>query len=372
MASYLTTSALRSTMIVILVVGALTVLFLMYFKSLPSPTCHPSPSHWARQSKQADSTNTSVAYPETSEANKSVVLLWFWPDDHKFPLKDCRRLFNIDDCRLTDDRSLYNKAHGVVIYHKAIKEDLSNIPSTRPKFQRWIWLNMDSPTNMHKIEGIKKLFNLTLTYRKDSDIHVRWKLAARRSTDREFVFPKKERMVCWAVNSKDLETTKGETYSFFTELSKHIKVELFDRSSEELKGDNYFSVISSCKFYLSFENSRHTDYITEIFSGPLAVGTVPVVWGPPRRNYEKFAPGTSFIHVNDFADATALANFLKKLDSDNEAYMKYFDWWKFYTLRRHFTDERYKYAQAICQACRYVGTNKDYRVVTDLYKWFLA
>lgn len=366
-------SVLRVTMMVVLFVGAFTVMFLMYFKSLPSSPCHPPPSHWARQSKhslllplQPDAPSGS---PNVRGANKSVVLLWFWPNDKQFPLSDCRRLFNIDNCRLTDDRSQYSKARGVVIHHSAISDDLSNIPKTRPGFQRWIWLNMDSPSRTRRIEGLKSLFNLTLTYRKDSDIHVRWKVAARRPTDRPFQFPLKKRMVCWVLDTNDLES--NESYSFFTELAKHIKVDLLQKSSEELKGDGYFSVVASCKFYLSFENSVHTDYITETFTGPLAAGTVPVVWGPPRRNYEKFAPRTSFIHAKDFPDAAALAKFLQNLDSDLEAYMKYFEWWKFYTLRRPFRDEHYEYALAICQACRYVGLNKDYRVVKDLYKWFL-
>ncbi|XP_075881265.1 4-galactosyl-N-acetylglucosaminide 3-alpha-L-fucosyltransferase 9-like [Nelusetta ayraudi] len=356
-------NALRGTMLLVLLAGAFTV---MYFKLLLSLPCYPSPPHRVRQSKH------SLLRPaEVSEANKPLVLVWFWPDDKQFPLSDCRRLFNIDNCRLTDDRSEYSKARGVVIHHSAISGDLSNIPKTRPRFQRWIWLNMDSPSRTRRVEGLKSLFNLTVTYRKDSDIHVRWKVAVRRATDGPFQFPLKKRTVCWVLDSENLESNGSKSYSFFTELAKHIEVDLLNKSSEELQGDGYFSVIASCKFYLSFENSVHTDYITETFTRPLAAGTVPVVWGPPRRNYEKFAPGTSFIHVKDFPDAAGLPKFLQNLDSDLEAYMKYFEWWKFYTLRRPLTDERYTYARTICQACRYVGLNKNYRVVKDLYKWFL-
>lgn len=306
-----------------------------------------------------------------SADKKPLVLLWFWPDDKKFPLSDCRRLFNIDHCHLTDDRSEYLRARNVVFHHRAISDDLSNIPKTRPGFQRWIWLNMDPPQRTRKIEGLKSLFNLTLTYRKDSDIHVRWEVAARRPTDSPFHFPQKTRTVCWVLDDYELETNSSKFYSFLTNLTKHMKVDLLNKSSMELQGDGYYSVVSSCKFHLSLESSVHTDYITDTFTRPLAAGTVPVVWGPSRKNYERFAPGTSFIHVKDFPDTAGLAKFLQELDSDLEAYMKYFEWWKFYTLRRPLTDERYAYALAICQACRYVGLSRNYRVVKDLYKWFL-
>ena len=55
------------------------------------------------------------------------------------------------------------------------------------------------------------------------------------------------------------------------------------------------------KFFLSFENSRCRYYITEkFFSNAIAIGTVPIVAGCPRHDYELVAPTDSFIHVDDF------------------------------------------------------------------------
>ncbi|XP_032391846.1 alpha-(1,3)-fucosyltransferase 9 [Etheostoma spectabile] len=350
-------SYLRPALTVIIVLAGLTVLFLMYYNSFPSPKCHPPPSHLQK--------------PHT---DKPVVLLWFWPENKMFDFQDCKTFFDIDSCHLTDDRSLYSEAHGVLLFHRAIQDDLSNLPtSPRKKFQRWIWFNTDSPSNTRRIEGIKSIFNLTMSYRKDADIHIRWRLTLRKKTDADFVLPKKERLLCWIVDSLDLNTA-GEGYKYYKQLLKHIKVDIFDRSSAEFwKDENYFRTISSCKFYLSFENSIHKDYITEKFNGPLAAGTVPIVLGPPRINYEDFAPGNSFIHVNDFPDAPSLAEFLLKLDQNTTAYMNYFNWRSFYTARRHLTEQNHEFAYAICQACYYIGLgmNSKFRFVPDLYKWFL-
>ncbi|XP_034401198.1 LOW QUALITY PROTEIN: 4-galactosyl-N-acetylglucosaminide 3-alpha-L-fucosyltransferase 9-like [Cyclopterus lumpus] len=261
------------------------------------------------------------------------MLLWFWPENKR-----------------------------------AIQDDLSNSPPhLEPDFQRWIWFNTDSPNNTRRYRRHKSLFNLTLSYRKDADIQVR-RLLTFKNSDKEFVLPKKERLLCWFVDSDNLTTESGERYSYYRELINHMKVDVFHSST---KGENYFLTISSCKFYLSFEDSIHRDYITETFNGPLSVGTVPIVLGPPRKNYEDFAPGESFIHVNDFPTSLALAQFLLGLDKDQEAYMRYFNWRGYYTAIRHLTEEKYEFAHSICQACRHVGIFKKYRVVPDLYKWFL-
>lgn len=365
------TSVLRTAMLVVLVLGAITVLFLMYFKSFPSKKCHPPPAHWARQAKQENSDDMSEVSPGNNKANKPMLLLWFWPEDKRFDLQDCKKFFKIDNCQLTDDRALTSKAHGVLIFHKAISKDLSNLPTVRTRFQRWIWFNMDTPTNTHRIPGIQSLFNLTMTYRKDSDIQVRWKVTARKSPNDSFVLPKKERLLCWIVDKEEMNNKSGESYKRFIGLSKHIEINLFEKSSDDVKGEKYFTTISSCKFYLSFESSIHQDYITEKFTGPLATRTVPVVLGPSRKNYENFAPGSSFIHVDDFPDSTSLVAQLQKLDKDKEAYMRFFDWWKFYTLGRPLADEKYEFLHAVCLSCRHLGLTREFRYVPDLYKWFV-
>lgn len=344
---------------VCLILGGFMTLFFMYYMSSASSRCHPPPVNLARHPKVQKS---------------SMVLLWFWPNNIQFDFSDCKRFFKMDGCYLTDKRSLYSQADGVLIFHGAIKDDLSNLPTLpRPEFQRWIWLNMDVPSNTRKIPGIESLFNLTLSYRQDADIHVRWRLKARKQQETDFVLPKKERLLCWIVGDDDPRNRTGTKYSYYRELIKHIKVEVFGSGfSVFLKNEDYFQTISSCKFYLAFENSTERDYITENINGPLAVGAVPVALGPSRQNYEDFIPGDAFIHVNDFADAKALADNLLRLDKDSEAYMRYFQWRKYLFARRHFIGQNQEFAHAICSACDYIGRTKEYRAVRDLFKWFFG
>ncbi|XP_065101235.2 4-galactosyl-N-acetylglucosaminide 3-alpha-L-fucosyltransferase 9-like [Paramisgurnus dabryanus] len=302
--------------------------------------------------------------------DKPVLLLWYWPQNYIFNLSDCKTIYNIDGCHLTDDRSLYNNTDAVLFFHKAIR--LATLPkSPRPPFQKWIWMNVESPTNTYKIPGIKNLFNLTLSYREDSDIPVRLRLTSRKIPDEHFEIPKKDKLICWIV-SNNFKRTGAETRSaYFRELSKYVKIEVYGKAyGSFLDYKDYFPTIGSCKFYLSFENSVHKDYITEKLNGPLAVGTVPVVLGPPRKNYERFVPGDSFIHVDDFPDAKSLAEYLMHLDMDEDAYRKYFNWRRNFSARPHLILKNQEFVLAICTACDYVGKHRDYKQIPDIYEWF--
>ena len=90
-------------------------------------------------------------------------------------------------------------------------------------------------------------------------------------------------------------------------------------------------VVSKYKFYLAIENSRCKGYITEkFFDNALLAGSLGIVAGTVREDYEKLAPKDSFIHADDFGSLEELAeriNFLLDPINKND-YKKYFDWKK--------------------------------------------
>ncbi|XP_062850999.1 4-galactosyl-N-acetylglucosaminide 3-alpha-L-fucosyltransferase 9-like [Trichomycterus rosablanca] len=351
------------------------LLFLQY--STPKCSTHVIPPY----KSEIKSVNISnpVPKPETpskeeTKEEKPILLLWVWPENYRFDFSDCKKFYNIDGCHLTDDRQLYNQADAVLIFHKAIRWDLSNLPpSPRPAFQRWIWFHVESPTNTHKIPGLENLFNLTLSYRRDADISVKYWLTVNKTANTDFVIPKKDKLVCWIVSHTDPSPGINIRMKYFNELKKYINVNIFGgMAGSHLKSEDYYPTLASCKFYLSFENSVHRDYITEKVNGPLSVGTVPVVLGPPRQNYEDFFPPDSFIHIDDFPNPQALANRLLQLDKDDEAYRRFFDWKKHVTATPHLVNKNQEFIIYICHACEHVGRHNEYKAAHDIYKWWFS
>lgn len=353
------------------------LLFIQY----RSPTCAPQPIPPYQPSvyKSVNATTPTTPQPKPTttaptKEEKPILLLWFWPENYRWDFGDCKTIYNIDGCQLTDDRNLYNQADAVLIFHKAISWDLSNLPpSPRPPFQKWIWLHVESPTNTPKIPGVENLFNLTLSYRRDADISVRYRLTVNKKPNKDFVIPKKDKLLCWFVSNVDPRTGVETRIKYYNELRKYITVNIFGRMvGSRLREQDYYSTLASCKFYLAFENSIHKDYITEKLNGPLAVGTVPVVMGPPRQNYEDFAPGNSFIHINDFPDPQALANYLLQLDKDDEAYRHYFDWRRHVSATPHLIIQNQEFIIYICHACEYISRHKEYKAAHNIYNWWFS
>ncbi|XP_065103631.1 4-galactosyl-N-acetylglucosaminide 3-alpha-L-fucosyltransferase 9-like [Paramisgurnus dabryanus] len=352
MAIMILNGALLYRLVIVVTIACLGSLFWFSYLNNCSPVQHPQ---------------QRPARPDLVKEEKPILLLWFWPENLLFNLSDCQTIFNIDSCFLTDNRSLYSNADAVLIYHKSINRDLSNLPpSPRPPFQKWIWFNLESPYHTAKKPGIENLFNHTLSYRQDADIFTRLHLTVRKTPDENFEIPKKEKLVCWFVSNKN----GRERNAYYNELKKHIYVHMYGKvNGTRLEHKDYYSTMANCKFYLSFENSVYKDYITEKINGPLSVGTVPVVLGPPRKNYENFIPGDAFIHVQDFPDAKSLAEYLMRLDLDEVAYRRYFNWRRHFSPQRHLVQPQ-AFDLPICTACEYIATHKYYKEIHDLYKWY--
>uniref|UniRef100_A0A3B4BP72 Fucosyltransferase n=1 Tax=Pygocentrus nattereri TaxID=42514 RepID=A0A3B4BP72_PYGNA len=295
----------------------------------------------------------------------TVVLIWTWPFGRQFDLRSCSSLYNITGCRLTSDRSQYPKAHGVMFHHREICHNLPSLLTIpRSPLQKWVWMNMESPANSPRLPGPASLFNLTANYRRDSDVWVPYgRVVEASNDDKAFKIPNKDKLVCWIVNNWNDSFWRVK---YFNQLSNHIKVDTFGgHFGRYLSYRDYFKTMSSCKFYLSFENSIHKDYITEKLFNPMISGTVPVVLGPPRANYEEFIPADSFIHVNDFKTPQELAEHLTYLDQNQEMYEQYFTW------RKHFVARRSDFGvEHACRICDHIKQHKGYRVFKHLNTWY--
>ena len=268
---------------------------------------------------------------------------------------------NMEGCKLTYNRSVYHKAHAVLFHHRDISGVESLPQEPRPWFQKWIWFNWESPANSPHIPELNDMFNLTSSYRLDSHIPVPTGYLTPLTTQDEGFKPlQKDKLVCWVVSNWNPKFKRVKVYE---ELKKHIQVEVYGKAfNRVLPHEEYDKLVPSCKFYLSWENSIDQDYVTEKLFIPMMAGTVPVVLGTSRANYEESIPGDSFIHVNDFASPKELAERLIYLDNNPAEYMKYFAWRQRYKVRMC--------GHNVCEACLYLKKHKEYQYFHDLDKWF--
>ncbi|XP_068122209.1 4-galactosyl-N-acetylglucosaminide 3-alpha-L-fucosyltransferase 9-like [Hyperolius riggenbachi] len=303
--------------------------------------------------------------PQEKQNKEILLLIWHWPWGYTFPLNRCYQDYGIPDCRMTTDRSLYNVAHAVIIHHIEITYNKNVLPQQpRPNFQYWVWANVEPPLITKNLDMLDNVFNMTMTFRHDSDIFIPYGQMEILKEPQNFTIPKKSKLVSWVV-SKWYPGVRRITY--YEELKKYIPIDVYGAKHTNLSWENFHSTISQYKFYLAFENSEYTDYITEkLWSNAFGSWAIPIVLGTSRENYERFIPGDAFIHVNDFPSAEELASYLLKLDKDDVKYHKYFNWRSHYRVNITI-DWQYRY----CKACEAVKNGPRYQTIPSVAKWFM-
>ncbi|XP_048822009.1 alpha-(1,3)-fucosyltransferase 7 [Lagopus muta] len=292
-----------------------------------------------------------------------TVLVWEWPSRQVPDLSGdvCREQYGIAGCRLSTEQRLLSQADVVVFLHTTLPRGRDKLPRDRPHGQGWVWVSLESPTNTRALAGWNQTFNWVMTYRRDSDIFMPYgKLVPNRSAT--VSIPTKTNLVSWVISNYHRTQKRAEVYK---NLSRYLHVNLYGKAAKKpLCKDCLLPTTSKSKFYLAFENSIHQDYITEkLWRNSLLAGTVPMVLGPPRANYEQFIPADSFIHVDDFGSLEDLATFLKTMNSSR--YQQFFVWQKRYSVKL-YADWR----ERICTICAVHPHLSQGRLYPNLQSWF--
>ncbi|KAM9687568.1 3-galactosyl-N-acetylglucosaminide 4-alpha-L-fucosyltransferase FUT3-like [Trichechus inunguis] len=314
----------------------------------------------------AQSANESSQF--THHHPSLVVLLWTWPFNVPVHLSRCSRLRpGMADCQLTANRGVYWQADAVIVHHWDIMSRpwAQLPPSPRPPGQRWVWFSLESPSHCQQLKALDGYFNLTMSYRSDSDIFTPYGWLEPwpgQPADALANLSAKTKLVAWVVSNWNVNSVRVRYYQ---QLQPHLKVDVYGRSHQPLPPATMMEVLAQYKFYLAFENSVHPDYITEkLWKNALQAWAVPVVLGPSRSNYERFLPPDAFIHVDDFPSPQALAQHLQALDKDQAAYLRYFRWRE--TLRACSRS----WAQDYCKACWRLQQESRYQTVPSIASWF--
>lgn len=231
-------------------------------------------------------------------------------------------------CRILFDHNLLGEADAVV-FHVPSAPDLSKIPKCDG--QTWVAWSMESDVNYPQLSNTEymKRFDLTMTYRFDSDIPVAYFSPKTCEAILCRPLPKSESApaVYMASNAWD----RSGRRQYIRELMEYLPVDSYgkcfnNRPLVEDKGAaTRLDIYSRYRFTLAFENSRTQDYVTEKFFDPLKAGSIPVYYGAP--NIADFAPGDHcFVDVQQFHCPRDLARYLLQVASNEDEYQAYFAW----------------------------------------------
>ena len=232
-----------------------------------------------------------------------------------------------DGWRLTRERRAAPLADAIVFHLPTL--DSATLPVGRRPGQRWVAWSMESDVNYPRQADPAYMapFDLTMTYRRDSDVWVTY------APDAEALLapPSSKTEAAPAVYMASNANDRSGRHAYVAELMRHMAVDGYGacHRNRTLAHDDgrraKLATIARYRFTLAFENSIARDYVTEKFYDALIAGSVPVVLGAP--NVGEFAPADpSYVDVNDFPSPAGLASFLVALAGDEPRYARYLAW----------------------------------------------
>ncbi|XP_041472067.1 glycoprotein 3-alpha-L-fucosyltransferase A-like [Lytechinus variegatus] len=236
------------------------------------------------------------------------------------------------------------KSDAVVLFHRS-NWDWTEMQRRRPPNQAWGFYSLESPlhTGGNAIPPVEldRIYKFTMSYRPSSTIHSPYGLYDKSipqisSGESRNWAKEKSSLVAWAASNCGVASWRR--HDFVKTLANHVRVDMYGPCGTLACGrysDDCWNKIKAHKFYLAVENSECRDYITEKFwYNALMHDIVPIVYGPPREDYERVAPPNSFIHLHDFSSFHELADYINLLDSNDTLYNSYFEWKKHGSVRR--------------------------------------
>jgi alpha-1,3-fucosyltransferase len=192
----------------------------------------------------------------------------------------------ITKCEFINDRRRLNESDLVLVH---MRDPINQIPSYRSMNQRWVFVLYESSMNTDSFEEYNGVFNLTSTYRIDSDFPgfyfengFKWAFNPRFNENYNFHANKRHNKFAAALISNTND--KSQRKEYINDLKKYIQVDIYGKYGKDCSKlgpntDCRREISKNYKFFLAFENSICKDYITEKFFRTLHYDIIPVVLG---------------------------------------------------------------------------------------------
>ena len=249
--------------------------------------------------------------------------------------------------RVGTDSSYFTGKDAIVfgMFPKAFGGRLDFLSAIKPSpGQIWIYYSQEPPLRVLQWVQDPKLENLryhkSMTYTMDSDIQRPFgyyinSTPTTTSSDVINLKPNqtktqnKTKLIAWMASN--CEEVFWPRYDYIQQLMVHVHIDTYGRCGQfnclPRDAEQCYWKLNQYKFYLALTNSECRHYITEKFwHTSLQYNIVPIVYGAPKVDFERFAPPNSYIHVSDFDSPKELAEYLQVVDRNDTLYNSYFDW----------------------------------------------
>lgn len=265
-----------------------------------------------------------VCFPNihTVEKNNSMIYMLMWTTPEVWPFNNMEmgqlyftnRKCHFQNCYFTNDKSYFNDVRDfdVVLFNVINLEGFTG-PAMRSEKQKYVFVSGESPAYYPVQKYLDGFFNLTWTYKLDSDATWRYFVVRNKTgkvigpkTDMHWMDTREMKPISKHIQNKLQKKSIAAAWfaahcytyghrevfvqSLKYELDKYeLKVDTFGlcgnaecpRDTDEchavLESDYYF--------YLSFENSLSKDYVSEKVLTALHHFAVPIVYG--SANYTR-------------------------------------------------------------------------------------
>jgi hypothetical protein len=259
----------------------------------------------------------------------------------------------------------------------------------------WVWvLWNDEATRVNtEFNKLSSFFNWTLSFRTSSEIYKGSygffdyrpdemvtrpeELAKLKAKIYANEFRRRRNGILWFVNNcvksrlaVALEISRAYPVTIYTsceidksELSGYRNLKLVrDKCEKDSKCER--AQFAGYKYYLAFENTNCSDYVTEKIWKALGANMVPIVYQPSRDSYKRLGiPDKAFIHMEDFGlSAEKLADYLTRLDGNFNMYYEFVKWTYVYARVRFRNGHTEPHR--MCHMCQMLNEYRP-RVVYD-------
>ena len=264
------------------------------------------------------------------------------------------------NCIATSNRSTASNADAIV-FHLIDHLKMPKLPPVRKSHQRYVFFFMEPPQKInselaHSLKKYNDVFNLTMTYKTDSSVYNPFSTFIRRKVPAPKILVRarkvlkfKTKMVAWFAECDEDPLAK----SYVEELKKYVRVDVYGPCGNlkcgPLQSSTCWDMVEKdYRFILAAEAFMCKDYITVRSFRALDHHILPLVYG--GANYTRSTPPNSVVNIFDYPSPKALADYIQKLEKNDDAYMWHMEWKKDW--------EPGSWGQGFCDLCKIINTPK--------------